>query len=116
MKPNTIVLGFYDSHQPIDLLMRYLFILLMYSINLVNLGVSISFHAQCSDPTLRRADKTVHLQAEQNLYPVRGADEARVLSADEYVSIIADIVRLQKNICLCRHFHSLDLNHIQRSV
>jgi len=31
-----------------------------------------------------------------------------MLSQSEYVGIICDTLKLQKNVALCRHFHSLD--------
>jgi len=87
MKPNTIILGFYDEHQPTDLLV--------------------------CDPTLKKSGRTTQLEKEPSLYPVRRRECDHHLSAEEYVAMIVDIVRLQKNLVLCRHFHTLDLHSIQ---
>ena len=75
----------------------------------------INFNVDVSDPSLKKTGKITHLEADRNLYPVRrrGTVE-RPVSAEEYVATIKDIVRLQKNVVLCRNFHSLDLGAIQR--
>jgi len=82
MKPNTIVLGFYDSYPQTDLL------------------TSVS------------KDNISNLEADLNLHPLRNS-HSRAVSLDEYVNMIKDVIHLQKNVCLCRHFHTMDLNRIQ---
>lgn len=67
-----------------------------------------------SDPTLKKSGRTTQLEKEPSLYPVRRRECDHHLSAEEYVAMIVDIVRLQKNLVLCRHFHTLDLHSIQR--
>ena len=42
------------------------------------------------------------------LFPYRKKNDYKTMSSDEYVSIISDILRMKKNICLCRHFHTLN--------
>lgn len=37
------------------------------------------------------------------------------LTPEEYVAIICDVLRMQKNICLCRHFSRLDKHVIAKS-
>lgn len=39
---------------------------------------------------------------------MREAGKREHFSPEEYVAIVADILRMKKNICLCRHFHRLD--------
>lgn len=49
-------------------------------------------------------------------FPLR-SDGMR-LTPEEYVAIICDVLRMKKNICLCRHFHQvnrLDKHLISRS-
>ncbi|XP_057375508.1 solute carrier family 12 member 9-like [Daphnia carinata] len=82
MKPNTICLGFYDSHPQTDLL---------YSL---------------------RRESVSSLGADANLYPVRDSNQQRFVSPSEYVAMVKDIIRLRKNVCLCRHFHTLDFHLI----
>ena len=36
----------------------------------------------------------------------------RRISKEEYVGIIVDILKLRKNVCLCRHFQSLNKNSL----
>ena len=56
------------------------------------------------------------LGADTNLYPVRDVNRQRAVSPDEYVAMIKDVIRLQKNLCLCRHFHTLDFHLIQKYI
>lgn len=42
------------------------------------------------------------------MFPLRKQTESKTLSAEEYVNIISDVLRMKKNICLCRHFHRMD--------
>ncbi|CAB3369964.1 Hypothetical predicted protein [Cloeon dipterum] len=91
MKPNTIVLGFYDSSQPRDF--------------------------------LASADSSYQSEAFRNiashgapLFNLRGSEDNRMISPSEYVGIICDTLKLQKNVALCRHFHSLDKSSLASSA
>lgn len=42
------------------------------------------------------------------LFPIRKVTEKKQLSIEDYVAIICDVLRMKKNICLCRHFHRMD--------
>lgn len=57
-----------------------------------------------------RRESVSSLGADANLYPVRDSDHKRFVSPSEYVDMVKDIIRLQKNVCLCRHFHTLDFH------
>lgn len=47
-------------------------------------------------------------------FPIRRNGEAKQMNVVEYVSIISDILRMKKNLCLCRHFHRLDKHFITK--
>ncbi|XP_054268186.1 solute carrier family 12 member 9 [Macrosteles quadrilineatus] len=82
MKPNTIVLGFYDEEQPKDFFLR------------------------AESPY-----RTNRFQEEfhgGSLFPLRKDASEKQLSGSEYISLISDVLRMKKNVCLCRHFHNLD--------
>lgn len=49
------------------------------------------------------------------LFPIRRQNDQKPLSPKEYVAIIGDVLRMKKNICLCRHFHRMDKMLVQRS-
>ncbi|XP_050789216.1 solute carrier family 12 member 9 [Gopherus flavomarginatus] len=87
MKPNTLVLGFYDAFVPDDYFLR--------------------------DPAFSQARENDHfgvdlpaLQA--HFPPVRGAGVPKALPAAEYVAIVSDAVKMHKNVCLARYFPLLD--------
>ncbi|XP_075764044.1 solute carrier family 12 member 9 isoform X2 [Pelodiscus sinensis] len=87
MKPNTLVLGFYDTCVPEDYFLH--------------------------DPAFSQARENDHfgvdLPALQAHFPtVRGASTLKALLASEYVSIISDAVKMHKNVCLARYFPLLD--------
>lgn len=87
MKPNTLVLGFYDSCAPGDYFLQ--------------------------DPAFSQARENdefgVDLTAFQaHFLPVRAAESHRALSPAEYVAIISDAIKMHKNVCLGRYFHLLE--------
>jgi potassium/chloride transporter 9 len=42
------------------------------------------------------------------LFPLRRDASEKHLSGSEYISLVGDVLRMKKNVCLCRHFHNLD--------
>ncbi|XP_071839841.1 solute carrier family 12 member 9-like isoform X2 [Apostichopus japonicus] len=88
MKPNMVVMGFYDEVLPEDSLF------------------------QVQNP--RRgyygtvAEDTEGGNALLQLPPLRAEGEDKLLSREEYVCLILDIVRLKKGVCLARNFHNFN--------
>lgn len=87
MKPNTLVLGFYDHSVPEDYFLQ--------------------------DPAFSQARENdefgVDLTALQAHFPpVRDVGQQKALSPAEYVAIISDAVKMHKNVCLARYFHLLE--------
>uniref|UniRef100_A0A8C6SE30 Solute carrier family 12 member 9 n=1 Tax=Neogobius melanostomus TaxID=47308 RepID=A0A8C6SE30_9GOBI len=79
MKPNTLILGFYDSCIPEDFFLQ-----------------DSAFCNSSLDRAVRRS---------MTLGAARG--EPRWLSPEEYVGIISDALKMNKNVCLGRYFFEL---------
>uniref|UniRef100_A0A2M4A833 Solute carrier family 12 member 9 n=1 Tax=Anopheles triannulatus TaxID=58253 RepID=A0A2M4A833_9DIPT len=87
MKPNTTILGFYDEEQSRDF-----------------------FEFEESPYRTSEFDGNG-----VKLFPYRKSGETKALGPVEYVRIIDDVLRMKKNLCLCRHFHRLDKQMIARN-
>ncbi|CAL8267810.1 unnamed protein product [Merluccius merluccius] len=92
MKPNTLVLGFYDSCTPDDYFLQ--------------------------DPAFCRASPSKEKEDNYNFGvdlpslqahfpPVRYVESPRWLSPEEYVGIVSDAIKMDKNVCLGRYFFEL---------
>ncbi|XP_026580319.1 solute carrier family 12 member 9-like [Pseudonaja textilis] len=95
MKPNTLVLGFYDDSVPEDYFLQ--------------------------DPAFSQARENdefgVDLAALQAHFPpVRVTANQRALRPSEYVAIVSDAVKMHKNVCLARYFHLLDRDLLSSSA
>ncbi|KAG5843902.1 hypothetical protein ANANG_G00155820 [Anguilla anguilla] len=94
MKPNTLVLGFYDNSVPEDYFLQ-------------DPVFCPGSRAQLSGRGGN--DFGVDLASLQAHFPpVRGTECPRCLSAEEYVGIISDAIKMGKNVCLGRYFFQLE--------
>ncbi|XP_062904854.1 solute carrier family 12 member 9-like [Mobula hypostoma] len=87
MKPNTLVLGFYDHCVPDDYFL--------------------------CDPAFQDTKENDHFgvdiaSLQAHFPPVRGSESDKSLSEVEYVAIISDALKMQKNICLARYFFTMN--------
>ncbi|CAK9813245.1 Solute carrier family 12 member 9 [Anthophora plagiata] len=89
MKPNTIVLGFYDEEAPIDFFKDSQYATDIFE-NVSTLSNSTAF-------PLRQ------INGEKNLDPI------------QYVGMCSDVLKMKKNLCLCRNFHTLDKLQITKN-
>uniref|UniRef100_A0A9J7WX88 Zgc:153039 n=1 Tax=Cyprinus carpio carpio TaxID=630221 RepID=A0A9J7WX88_CYPCA len=95
MRPNTVVLGFYDDTPPQDQLQDSALPICRFS----------ESAAQVDDPE-NQSDPPFHFP------PVRGGvsvgRDGKSLGPQEYVCIIADAVKMLKNVALVRYFGEFD--------
>lgn len=91
MKPNTVCMGFYDDEKPIDALAR---------------------------KTLKRRrlfgtfDTGRSIDVSESFRPIRDQNGQKDLRPEEYVKMIADCLKMSKNVMLCRHFCNFDKSKI----
>ncbi|KAG7484854.1 hypothetical protein MATL_G00053730 [Megalops atlanticus] len=94
MKPNTLVLGFYDNCVPDD-----------YFLQDPAFSQGTGGHEGGGGGDNFGVDLP-SLQA--HFPPVRDVETPHCLSAEEYVGIISDAIKMGKNVCLGRYFYQLE--------
>ncbi|KAK0089662.1 hypothetical protein PV325_006085 [Microctonus aethiopoides] len=82
MKPNTIVFGFYDEEQPRDYFRDSMY--------------STGIFEDCGANSINR------------IFPLRQVGNEKTLDPVQYVAMCLDVLRMKKNLCLCRNFQTLD--------
>ncbi|XP_038145277.1 solute carrier family 12 member 9-like [Cyprinodon tularosa] len=93
MRPNTLVLGFYDDCTPEDCLTS-----------------QISPSVNCGSEVCSTADSG---QQSSLFFPsVRRPEDPKYLQEEEYVSIIADAVKMGKNVALARYFNQFSREEV----
>ncbi|XP_039671080.1 solute carrier family 12 member 9-like [Perca fluviatilis] len=97
MRPNTLVLGFYDDCTPQDHLQGKI---------LLSSGCSLDTKTPSVDP---------REQWSPFFHNVRDAEELKDLQEEEYVSVIADAVKMGKNVTLARYFNQFNREKVMGS-
>ncbi|XP_038134687.1 solute carrier family 12 member 9 [Cyprinodon tularosa] len=92
MKPNTLILGFYDSCTPDDFFLQDS----AFCRSSVGEGSESEFNFGVDLPSLQA-----------HFPPVRHVESTRWLLPEEYVGIISDAIKMNKNVCLGRYFFQL---------
>lgn len=96
MKPNTVCFGFYDESKPVDSLSK-------------NLKKKKKFFSG------NGKDLNNGTEALFNDNSIRTDTAPKHISPSDYVKMIYDCLKFQKNVCLCRHFNQLDKAAIMKS-
>ncbi|MCJ8748832.1 hypothetical protein PDJAM_G00169260 [Pangasius djambal] len=95
MKPNTLVLGFYDNSYPEDYFLQ----------DPTFCKGAVDGAGFIGDEGDNFGVDLPSLQA--HFPPVRHAESPRWIQPDEYVGIISDAIKMGKNVCLGRYFFQL---------
>ncbi|KAJ4929749.1 hypothetical protein JOQ06_018770 [Pogonophryne albipinna] len=93
MKPNTLILGFYDSCTPEDFFLQDS----AFCDASMELGSEGEYNFGVDLPSLQA-----------HFPPVRHVESPRWLSPEEYVGIISDAIKMNKNVCVGRYFFQLE--------
>ena len=88
MKPNTVCMGFYDDNPPLDLIQK---------VAPSSPRRHIRFYS----------DEIVADDLSSSFPPPRNTSDAKLIAPIEYVKMVSDVFRLNKNLCLFRHFDKL---------
>ncbi|XP_022111158.1 solute carrier family 12 member 9-like isoform X2 [Acanthaster planci] len=99
MKPNTTIIGFYDSAPSKDSFQK------------------CHITGQCTSYGITEDSG---IDEERGLLtnafdPLRPSNSTNRLTVNEYVMIISDSIRLKKNVCLARHFNKFDRDALAAS-
>lgn len=94
MRPNTLVMGFYDDRAPQDDLEGKV---------LLSTADGLDSVASSADP---------REQQPASFPDVRGPEDPKELCEEEYVSLIVDTLKMGKNVTLARYFQQFDRENV----
>lgn len=100
MKPNTIILGFYDDTAPIDFFSKEEY-----------LDISESNTSNTSSSRFYISEEVVGAENSSNpmsFSELSNSRNDRLLTNEDYVAMVKDAIKMRKNVCLARHFHLLN--------
>lgn len=92
MKPNTIIFGFYDEEAPLDF-----------------------FKGPPSSPYTTNMFENTSTIGNSTIFPLRQHGQQKTMDPVQYVEMCMDVLRMKKNLCICRNFHLLDKSQISRA-
>ncbi|XP_043681448.1 solute carrier family 12 member 9 [Vespula pensylvanica] len=92
MKPNTIILGFYDEETPRNFFTDSQYSTAVFENTSENIGVSNNL-----------------------IFPLRQNGTEKNVDPVQYVGMCSDVLKMKKNLCLCRNFYLLDKSQISKN-
>ncbi|XP_071529444.1 solute carrier family 12 member 9 [Panulirus ornatus] len=113
MKPNTILFGFRDNAPSQDFFTRY---------EIPAADSYGSLDVEAGETPLQGESSPFNVNNYQATSPTsaspsllaQGSSFSSEITPEEYVAMVADVLNLGKNVCLCRHFHQMDKAAILR--
>ncbi|XP_037076364.1 solute carrier family 12 member 9-like [Pollicipes pollicipes] len=117
MKPNTVILGFRDDHSHVDFLRKSY----LDTFRANGRALRPRYTSSRELDVLRMSD--LQCPPDSAFHPERLRTDAAdpderlgQVSPAEYVQMVRDLIKMDKNVCLCRYFHNFDKKELAKRL
>ncbi|KAG1679341.1 Solute carrier family 12 member 9 [Nymphon striatum] len=114
MKPNTIILGFYDDTAPIDFFSKEEYLCISES----SASNTSSSRFYINEESISGVENRSNSESfpEPEISRLNNFRSDRSLTDKDYVEMVKDSIKMRKNVCLARHFHLLNKKAFKKKV